>query len=65
MNDPNKMFVWSGGNCFKLVQTGETLNEDMKEAARQRQQIQEDQKEWEHKRVEEQELKDALRKRFS
>ena len=65
MNAPEKIFVWSGGNCFKLAQKGDTLNTDLNEAARQRQQIKEDTEAWERQRAEQQELRDALKKRFS
>ena len=65
MNDPSKLFVWSGGNCFKLAQDGTTLNNDLNESARQRQQIKEDTEAWEQKRAEEQKLKEELKKRFS
>ena len=65
MNAPEKIFVWSGGNSFKLAQKGDTLTTDLNEAARQRQQIKEDTETWERQRAEEQDLRDALKKRFS
>lgn len=59
-----KMFIWSGGNKFKLnkPETTKNVNPDLQEAARQREEIRKSQEAWEQERAEQGEAIKKLRK---
>jgi len=61
MNEPKKLFVWSGGNQFKV----NTNNPDLQTAAMQREAIRRDIAQADKERTDKEKFKEMMMKYFS